>query len=364
MTMTISEIIKSLPDDSVERQKIANSFFNSTMNHRRFAVGKNSESLQLHSLVTLSGIIDDYSPKGSRWNGIPLLHTSAVPIDAFIVNCSTSISPVNVEQHLKKAGFKNIVPYCSLVLVSNNGLSMPEFVKSFKKEIELYPESWQKIYDSLADDTSQKSFLDIIRYRYTADPQYMSDYSVRIDQQYFEEFMNYKQEVFVDAGGFDGDTSKEFCERYGDYKKIIFFEPATKNMALARQRLLGFDRIDFHNIGLSDAKGELRFNPENGSASSISDSGSETIRVDTLDNIVTESVSVIKMDLEGWELNALRGSEGHIRRELPKLAIAVYHDSSDFRLIFEYILSIHPKYKVYLRHYTQGWSETVMFFKH
>ena len=44
------------------------------------------------------------------------------------------------------------------------------------------------------------------------------------------------------------------------------------------------------------------------------------------------------------------------------LAIAVYHDIVDFWRIPEYVLSLRPNYQIYLRHYTEGWSETVMYF--
>jgi hypothetical protein len=70
----------------------------------------------------------------------------------------------------------------------------------------------------------------------------------------------------------------------------------------------------------------------------------------------------IKMDLEGWELKALQGAVRHIREDHPKLAIAVYHHPSDFWRIPEFILSIRDDYDLYLRHYTEGWSETVMYF--
>ena len=68
------------------------------------------------------------------------------------------------------------------------------------------------------------------------------------------------------------------------------------------------------------------------------------------------------MDLEGWEMNALQGSRGHIKLDRPKLAIAVYHHAKDLRLTYEYINKFDHEYKLYLRHYTQGWSETVMYF--
>ncbi|RLW68504.1 MAG: hypothetical protein B6D71_13650 [gamma proteobacterium symbiont of Stewartia floridana] len=69
-----------------------------------------------------------------------------------------------------------------------------------------------------------------------------------------------------------------------------------------------------------------------------------------------------EMDLEGWELQALHGARRHILEERPNLAIAVYHQAADFRTIFEYITGLCPDYRVYLRHYTEGWSETIMYF--
>ena len=59
---------------------------------------------------------------------------------------------------------------------------------------------------------------------------------------------------------------------------------------------------------------------------------------------------------------ALQGAQGHIKNGHPILAIAVYHTVSDFWRIPEYVLSLRPDYRIFLRHYTEGWSETVMYF--
>jgi hypothetical protein len=68
------------------------------------------------------------------------------------------------------------------------------------------------------------------------------------------------------------------------------------------------------------------------------------------------------MDLEGWEIKALEGARQHIVADHPTLAIAVYHHPSDFWQIFEYVKNLRHDYNVFLRHYTEGWSETVMYF--
>ena len=341
---------------------LAKEFISGNSKLARFAIGKNSETLLLNRIVPLSGIIDDKAAPNSDYFGIPLLRSDRVPIDALIANCSTAISPVAVLHHLDSCGFKNVVGYHDLVISAKGGLAWPQFVQRFRAEIEAHGHVWQRMFDSMNDKESRKTLLDVGRFRHSANPKYMQDYQVRLDQQYFEGFMGYRNETFVDAGGFDGDTTEIFATRYSDYKKILFFEPSEKNMVAARRRLSGIERINFYCIGLSDQKGSLRFNQDQGSASSITESSSDTIEVDTLDSLVEEPVTFIKMDLEGWEFKALQGASGHIKRNRPKLAIAVYHDSSDFRIIFEWIESLKLDYKIYLRHYTQGWSETIMFF--
>jgi FkbM family methyltransferase len=190
----------------------------------------------------------------------------------------------------------------------------------------------------------------------------MVDYSTRLSDQYFESFLSLNNEVFVDAGGFDGDTTEEFCKRYPTYKKVILFEPSEKNMLNAKKRLANRRDIEFITQGISDTSGTLSFNSDAGSASAVNSEGACTIEVTTLDVTVKEKVTFIKMDLEGWEIKALEGCKQHIIEDHPKLAISIYHSASDFWRVPKYILSLRQDYDIYLRHYTEGWSETVMFF--
>ncbi|MEQ9566287.1 MAG: FkbM family methyltransferase, partial [Pseudomonadales bacterium] len=59
---------------------------------------------------------------------------------------------------------------------------------------------------------------------------------------------------------------------------------------------------------------------------------------------------------------ALRGARHTILEHHPKLAICVYHRADDFWKIPETVFSIRDDYDLYLRHYTEGVTETVMFF--
>jgi FkbM family methyltransferase len=249
-----------------------------------------------------------------------------------------------------------------VISASDGAIPWPWFVTDQRQDWQDYQSEWVDLFDAMTDEISRQTLIDVLRYRLTADADHMADYRVRLAEQYFEGFLNLNGEVFIDAGGYDGDTTEEFCRHDPHYKKVVLFEPSPINIERARLRLKGLANIDFRSEGLSDAKGTLRFDVDAGSASGVSSSATQTIEVTTLDEAVHEPVSLIKMDLEGWETKALAGCIGHIKSNRPKLAIAAYHKASDFRDILQQVRSYRSDYQIYLRHYTQGWSETVMFF--
>jgi FkbM family methyltransferase len=328
----------------------------------RYLVGRNDEALSLIGRFRIDGLVDDFAEPGSAWNGLPAIAAARLPADAVVVNCSTSISPVAVAQRLRDAGVHAVVPFYDLVCAADGAIDWPAFVRQQREDWRLHQPEWVELFAALQDEESRRTLLDLVCYRLTADARFMDRYAVRVQDQYFEPFLELGSEVFVDAGGFDGDTTQEFCRRVPDYRQVHLFEPSHHNMQAARKRLEGLRDISFHTEALSDQVGVMRFNAEAGSASAAADDAGEEVQVTTLDLAVAEPVSFIKMDLEGWELKALAGCERHIRDDRPKLAIAVYHQAADFRTIARYACSIRPDYRLYLRHYTQGWSETVMFF--
>jgi len=63
-----------------------------------------------------------------------------------------------------------------------------------------------------------------------------------------------------------------------------------------------------------------------------------------------------------WLPNALNGMQQHILNDHPALALAVHQHPSHFWQVPEFILGLRNDYKVYLRHYSEGLTDTVMFF--
>ena len=328
----------------------------------RYVLGRNDLSISLIQSIEITGFIDDFTETGFLWHGKPVIKTSDLSPQDAVINCSMSISPVSAWQRLRNSRSLNVLNYSDCCRARPDIFNLPSFVTASRIDFIANEKNISNLYNNLADDESRIVMKAIMNYRLTADPHYMENFSVRFLDQYFEDFLDIHDAVFIDAGGYDGDTTKEFCRRFPFYKRVYFFEPSAVNINLARARLTPYRDIQFIQQGLSDAKESLWFNSDAGSASSISEQGSVRIDVNMLDNFVVEKVDFIKMDLEGWEMQALAGATQHILADHPTLAISVYHHAGDLWRIYELVMKIRKDYQVYLRHYTEGWSETVMFF--
>lgn len=364
------------PDGEVTVQALLEVFAASNGNHWRpmddhfhgttgplYVMGRNPETAALIARFPVAGIVNDFAAPGASWNGTPEVRTEDVPRGATVVNTSTSISPLSAHRRLEAIPEARILAYADLLRDPAAGLPLPAFVAETREAFAAHADRWSAIRERFADERSKQVFNSLVAYRLTADAAYMEGFRVALRDQYFEPFAAPAAgAVFADCGGFDGDTTEEFVRRHPDYARVHLFEPSAENFAAAQARLAGMRDIRFVPLGVSDVPGRLGFASDAGSASSVSDAGTSFIDVTTLDIAVDEPITFVKMDLEGWEIPALKGSAGHIACDRPILAIAVYHRASDFWEIPEYVLSLGVDYDLFLRHYTEGWSETVMYF--
>lgn len=172
-------------------------------------------------------------------------------------------------------------------------------------------------------------------------------------------------EIFVDAGSYDGSTSLDFAVWCGgDYDKIYAFEPSPESAAVCRQK---FEQNHIKNAavieaGTWDKSDTLLFDSGNGSGSSFCKGGNIAIPVTSIDETVGDDiVTFIKMDVEGSELETLRGARNTIMTHHPKLAVSLYHKPWDIITLPHYILSLNPDYRFYIRHYASNDWETVLY---
>ena len=327
-----------------------------------YLLGRNEHSQALIGLPGVAGVIDDFC-SDAEWQGKPVVRGEDVPKESIVVNCVLMARNNLALARAKELGVRAVLSYGDFLQVLPDAVEVPGFSADTRVDVADYLESWQELRNSLADEESKAVLDQVLGFRLTCDQSHLESQTYRPKEQYFEDFLGLGAgEVFVDCGGFDGDTTEEFCKRCPEYDSVYFFEPSETNLKKAKERLNGLSNINYVKEIASDKSGTMCFDADSGSASAVSDSGTEEVQATTIDERVEAKVSFVKMDIEGWEINALTGCRRHIAEDHPKLAIAVYHHPSDFRVLKDYILGIRPDYKLYLRHYTEGWTETVMYF--
>jgi len=340
-------------------KKLVNDFL-FAKNIGKYILGTNLTALNLSNLVHINAFINDFT-ENKTFNKLLLIHSDFAKKDSIIVSASLSIYAYSAVCSLREKGFEKIITIPDIINYST--LAVNTFLSDAQKDIELNYEQYVCIYQRLNDELSKKIFKNLLNFRKNGAISYLSSFSVDPIGQYFEEFLNLQEnEVFVDAGAYDGQTSVEFIKKCPKYKSIYLFEPSDENLTLAKENLKKFSNVNFISKGLSNQKDTLRFDTDSGSASSISENGTVEIDVDTLDALVNEKVTFIKMDIEGAESFAIEGMKNHILNDYPKMAISVYHKVDDLWKIPEQILAIRDDYDLYIRHYTEGTDETVMFF--
>ena len=88
----------------------------------------------------------------------------------------------------------------------------------------------------------------------------------------------------------------------------------------------------------------------------------DVITIDEFCNKRNIIPDLIKMDIEGAELSALKGGADTIRKHRPQLAISIYHHSSiDFVTIPLYLKDTLKNYKFTIGHYSPRLCETVLY---
>ena len=234
-----------------------------------------------------------------------------------------------------------------------------EFTPSFLQE---NLNKMQTVYETLADEQSRKVFTAICNYKLSGKLHYLQNCETQRLEDYRRIFNLATHEVYLDLGAYNGDTIREFLHlTQNSYQEIIALEPDCKNFAKLQKWLASepLEHITLLNEGIWDSATTLSFATCGGRQSALSENGNSIIHTQSIDNLAQgRKLSLIKMDVEGSEQEALLGGAHTLAIHKPKLMIAAYHKSKD---IFHLPLLIHklnPEYKIYLRKhpYVPAWE--------
>jgi FkbM family methyltransferase len=182
-------------------------------------------------------------------------------------------------------------------------------------------------------------------------------------------------DVVIDAGGCWGETALYFAQQVGERGSVVSYEFIPSNLRVLDRNLAEnpdlAKRVFVVREPLWSMGGQTLYYVDWGPGSRVSfekmradfpDTQCSTTTIDaTVEKENLPRLDFIKMDIEGAELNALKGAERSLKRFHPKLAVSLYHSIEDFRTIPRYLDSLGLKYKFYLDHHTIYENETLLF---
>ena len=313
--------------------------------------------------IQIMGIADNNS---LLWRtlicGVEVVNPNRIPYDDIIIVTSKYVKEIN--QQLQKKGYANILPHYVLSVYfpkefSNNAHEdCREILARQKKEI------W-KAYKLLSDVQSKDVFLQLLKFRVTLDPNTLPE---PMGNEYNPiHIWNYSaNEVYVDVGAYNGDTLRQFLSSVGEeFLEYHAFEPdeRTYNELISNDFNNNINnKLHFYNLGVGSENAVVSFHATGELDSHISESGNNTIEIVALDTFFKQSVpTTIKMDVEGYEAEVIKGAERIICEVHPKLAVCVYHKPTDLWTLLLEIHSLFSGYKFYLRHHDEEIYETVLY---
>ena len=172
--------------------------------------------------------------------------------------------------------------------------------------------------------------------------------------------------TFIDCGAYIGDSTIAIKRQFGKrLRKVIAFEPSPNSYSQL-SLLLGTSEcgsVECQTInaavGNLPTKGYMKINLDPAANSVEKDGDGVAIEVCAIDHLDLDVIgdAVLKMDVEGDELEALKGAKVFVEKHKPYMAIYVYHKMKDILEIPEYIYSVSRDYTFFLR----GGGHTVLY---
>lgn len=213
----------------------------------------------------------------------------------------------------------------------------------------------KRAYDALCDEQSRKTFASIIRYKLSGSLEYLENaYSKKDDLYGVLPLENIS--CIIDAGAYNGDTVREAKHYFPNLKSVVAIEPDLRNFKkLTRYSEAESDiSIKTINAAVWSEKGFCSFFGSGNRNSTLSATASfehrdaevETVSVDSIE---CGQVDFIKYDIEGAELEGLRGSHKTIMAYKPAMLVSAYHRSCDIFSLVNYLGDNYGFYKIYLR---------------
>lgn len=223
-------------------------------------------------------------------------------------------------------------------------------------------DSFEKVYDMLADGESKEIFLNILKYNATGEISFLEKgKTLDCPKEFFDH-----EKRHIDVGAYDGDTAIEFAENSDKYKDIVAFEPDALTFRHFERNTKALRDCRGINAAVGRYDGKVFFASGGGRASHCDTDGGDAVDCVSIDKFCGFThidakgtpVGSIKIDAEGMDEDVICGAVNTIYCCKPHLAVALYHRAGDLIDIPLLIRKHYHKYEFYIRkkEYVPAWD--------
>lgn len=210
----------------------------------------------------------------------------------------------------------------------------------------------EKIYAAyeLFEENSKKIFAGCVDFIFGGELEKLKEITTPKNEAFENAIRLESKENYLDLGAYRGDTVEEFLQYCGGkYESITALEPDRRTYKKLCDYLENIPNSTAYQKAIYREIKTLTFSSNAGRQSAISSKGEE-IEAITVDELFKDkAVTYIKMDVEGAEIDAIEGAKETLKKQKPKLNIALYHRSGDIFEIPLKIAKINPNYKFFIR---------------
>jgi FkbM family methyltransferase len=305
---------------------------------------------------------------GTSTDGIPVLSPAEAAekygrTALFVVTIwSLGHSFRQTQEQLSRLGCRHVVGSSPLRWKFAEQL-LPDFCQDLPHKVYEQADEVRAAASVWADDYSRQEYLNHLKWRALGDLGALEPPDTEASYFLDSLYSIIPGEVYVDCGAYDGDTAKEVLQRRLDIGSFFAIEADPANFRALKQWTSTLDpetarRILPCNVAVGASRGQLRFNATGGEGACIDEDGDVVVDCVPIDELAGESKpTFIKMDIEGFEMDALEGARGVIQKYQPILSICVYHRQSDLWRVPLFIRSLVKDYRMFLRpHDVDGWQ--------
>jgi FkbM family methyltransferase len=330
--------------------------------------------LRRHGVEPLAFADNGIGRQGTTLDGLPVLPPGTAAREfgsraAFVVTIWGANSPhrfAHSREQLRAFGCGVVCSFPALFWKYPEAL-LPFYLQDLPSRLLEDRAGVRSAFDLWEDDASRAEYVAQVRFRLCANFDALS-HPVAHPQYFPDDLFTWSDDEWVvDGGAYDGDTIRMLSTLHGDrFDHVLALEPDPANFVKLQDTVAALSpaarvKVDCRQVALGSEGRTLHLDATGTAASTTSvvpSAGTIAVSADSLDSLAAGArPTFVKLDIEGFEVDAIQGARKTIGRHAPVVAVCVYHRQDHLWRIPLLLRELRDDYAFFLRpHNEEGWD--------